>query len=271
MKKTKFNIKNIKFYALFDFLFFNFSVFLILFAWTRFLTKSAVYASIISLIILFVANLIRNRLKTTKTKKKIEQNSHKNKIENAMLSLLASDEKQNRELFLKVFSYFVDAKIEGKYIVFDKKIVAIDFTKKTIYLEDFIKLFSKIKILGKKTLIFLCYTFDAKDKIFAQNLEGISVKIVEKKDIYESLFVPSNTFPEKLFEMKKNAKLKFKQVMQMSFSRDKAKKYFLSGLLVFFCSLIVRRSIFYVLMSSVMFCFAIVSLTKKEEVITFFD
>lgn len=271
MKKILFHFKNIRIYALLDFLFFNFSFFLILFAWIRFLTKSAFSAVFISIIILTVANFIKRMLNKSKTSKRIELNNHKNELENAMLTLLASSEEKNKEFFLKVFERFKDAKIEGEFILFDDKAVCVDFSGKTIYLEKAIKKIPLALELKKKELLFLCYSFDPKEKMFVENLSGISVKVVEKDEIYNKLFVLSNIFPQKIFETKSLGKLKFKQIMKMSFRKNKAKGYFLSGLLVFFCSLIVTNNIFYVLMSSIMFCFAIFSLTKKEEATNFFD
>jgi len=198
-------------------------------------------------------------------------NNKQNEIENAMLTLLSSSDEENIKFFLKVFEKFKKAKIESDFILFDEKVVCVDFSEKIIHLEKAIKKISNAKKLEKKELLFLCFSFDAKDKMFVENLSGIIVKVVEKNEIFNKLFVPSNIFPEKIFETKSLGKLKFRQIVKMSFRKDKAKKYFLSGLLVFFCSLIVQNNIFYVLMSSIMFCFALFSLTKKEEVTNFFD
>lgn len=131
-----------------------------------------------------------------------------------------------------------------------------------------IRLAEKVR---KRKLLFLCYAFDRKDKLFVENLKNIEVKVMEKTEIYNNLFLKTGIFPEKTFEVKAAARLRFKQLVDMSFRRDNAKKYFLSGLLVFFCSLIVTRSIFYVLMSSLMFFFALLSLSKKERPREFFD
>lgn len=271
MKKFKFDIKKIKLYLLIDFLFFNFSFFLILFAWVRFLTRNVLSSVIISIIILIVANFVKNALMSKKENVRNETKSKQNELETGMLTLLSSTNQSNLEFFLKVFSKFKDAKIENEFIVFEDKIVYVDFTKKIINLESAIKKIPIAMSLKKKELLLLCYGFDTKDRIFVENLKGINVKIVEKNEIFNLLFIPSNIFPEKIFETKSNAKLKFKQILKMSFKKDKAKKYFLSGILVFFCSLIVKNNIFYVLMSSIMFCFALISLTKKEEVTNFFD
>ncbi len=271
MKDFKSHLKNIRIYAVIDFLFFNFSFFLILFAWIRFLTRNAFSAVFISLIILIVANFIKNILNRNKRNKRIELSNKQSELENCMLTLLASSDEMNKNFFLKVFESFKTSKIEGDFIIFDDKAVCVDFSEKIIYLEKAIKKIPLAIELKKKELLFLCYAFDPKEKMFVENLSGINVKIVEKNEIYNKLFVLSNTFPKKIFESKSLGKLKFKQILKMSFRKDKAKGYFLSGLLVFFCSLIVTSNIFYVLMSSLMFCFALFSLSKKEEVTNFFD
>lgn len=271
MKNFKLQIKKIRLYTLVDFLFFNLSFFLIIFAWVRFLTRNTFSAVVISIIILVVANFVKSVLKTNKKNKKIEINNKQNEIENTMLTLLASSEEENKLFFMKVFESFKKTKIEADFIIFDDKAVCMDFTEKTIHLEKAIKKIPFAKNIGKKELLFLCYSFDPKDKMFVENLGSPNIKIVEKDEIYTNLFSPSKIFPEKIFETKSLGKLKFKQLLKMSFRKDKTKKYFLSGMLVFFCSLIVQNNIFYVLMSSVMFCFALFSLTKKEEVTNFFD
>jgi hypothetical protein len=271
VEKIKNFFKNLKFYEVVDFIFFNFAVFLILFAWTRFLTKNIVSAIAISVIILLVANFVKTVLKKSSATKKKKVNAKTAEVENAFVNIFASSEEENAQLFLNIFNHFRESKLKENDIIFDDKVVCFDFDERVAPIEKALKKILIATKLGQKKIMFLCYSFDAKDKIFVENLKDFEVKVVQKDEIYEKLFVPSQIFPKKSVEVKAGGKIKFKQLVKMSFGREKAKKYFLSGLLVFFCSLIVKNNLFYVFMSSIMFCFALFSLSKKEEATNFFD
>lgn len=265
MKKIKDFLSNISLSKIIDFLFFNFVLFLFLFAWLRFVTKRLWVTILVVGVVMLLINLIR--LIPKKEGKKSLLQKEKKKIEDITLSLLILNKNEQLKLFCDYLKDFLPQITKEKFLKLESnsKVLSLNFSSRFLSQEDALKSIYLAKKSHIFDLIILCINCNEKDKLFYENLKDIDVKVYTIDKIYSEIFVKLQKFPQKTFEVKSPKKLKFKEFLRVSLDRKKAKKYFLSGLIVFFCSLITRYNIFYIVTSSLLFFMSLMCLTNKEK------
>lgn len=269
-------MKNFKFTRIIDNIFINFLIFLISFAWLRFLTKKIFTSFILSLFFILLFNFIKyffNKSKEDKIKitKNLEQD-----IENYNLTLLSNNVRENLAFFAKLLEGKIIKKIEKENLILyhdnnDLNNLCSIIALSPMYFENQLNFDLALKQINfaiknkAKTIIFCCNTCLPKTKIALENIDNIKVIIYDKNLTYKNLFTTYNLYPEIKFKIKKNKKIKFKDLITISFDKSRAKGYFFSGLFIFFCSFFVQYNFYYVFMSSLLFLFAILSKTKKDN------
>lgn len=259
-------MKNFKLSSIIDFVFVNFLIFLIAFTWSRFLTKNISLSFFIGLIctaifvffIKFVSKTKKNKINMTKSLQK--------DIDNYLLTLLSNSKEQNLMFFNNAIKNENEAYIlqEQNLIIYNSIYCLCPmFNEKNLNLTSALKQI-RIAIENKiNKITFFCFEIDDKTKIFLKQIKNIEIEILDKNNIYTNFFVLYQYYPEIIFETKAQKKLKFKQILNLSFCKSRSKNYFLSGLFILFCSMFVRLSFYYVFLSSLLFLFAIISLTRK--------
>ena len=250
---------------LFDTLFCNFIVFLISFAWARFMTKSVVISIVICVVFLFIFNVMLYIIKSKKQEKsKINKNKLKEK-ESKTYALLLMDKSEIRDIIEKRYL----AQKTNNYgleniVITDEYAIGFYFENKLMTLEDGLKLIQKTIKLDKNKIKILCYECSEKDKLKMQSIENISVEIITKDKLYDELFRKGDIDIDCKIKFSNKKKMSPKQLIKLALQKNKAKKYFASGLLIFFCSLIVRYNIYYILASSILFLLALISYNEKK-------
>ena len=261
-------MKNFKFASFIDYIFINFLIFLISFTWSRFLTKNFALSIVIGLVFSLIFIIFNTFvLKSKKHKLNISKSLQKD-IDSYNLTLLSNSRLQNLDFFAKALE-----SQENLQILKDENIIIFNNTTCLCPMfDDFLfnteKALKQIRIaLDKdvKKIIFVCFSIDEKTKILLKEIKNIEVEIIDKNDIYTKFFLSYQTYPEIIFETKTQKKLKFKQILNLSFCKSRSKKYFLSGLFILFCSFFVRINFYYVFFSSLLFTFALISLTRKTN------
>ena len=276
--------KKITIPKLFDFILTNIALFFIIFAWARFVFKNSIFVVLIlSFTFCFMWNVLFFVVKCIKK----QPNLSTKEVDKWAQFVLTQSEKDNLKFLIGLYQEnSCSPKNEQNDVLFDKKdkekniklkIISSNLfvlpNKKTIafdYFEEKLSLVRALKIIrialnNKITkLAIFCVEYDKKDRLFLENLKDIEVAICDKnclaiKTKKIGLEVPN------ILQEKSHNKIKFKELLSLSISKEKAKKYFLSGILIFFCSLIVRQNIYYVLMSSLLFFLAILSIRQKEN------
>ena len=269
MIKIQQRFEKIKISSIFDFIFFNVALFLILFAWSNFILKKRIIALIVSLSLLVAINIARIIYKSFFGTKKTKNVGKNKNYDLYMLCLITNSKKENFELFSKILKDKKPIKTRlSNFMMFESdktSAISFDFESQLLKQENALKLILfaiKNKI---EKLSILCCGCSSKDKLFFENIKEIKVKVFEKNQICSLFFEKSQIFPKKLFEVKNIEKIKFKSLIKISLDRKKSKSYFISGLLIFLCSLIVRYNIYYVIMSSIMFFLSIMCKQNKKE------
>lgn len=271
---NNFYMKNLKFSKIIDFVFINFIVFLITFAWIRFLIKKIILALILSAIILLIFNFIKyffNKSKEDKFKisKTLEQD-----IESYNLTLISNETGENLKFFANMLIDKSPKIIEEQNLVLYKENcsgIIEDFALAPIYCEPELQYSMALKhisfaIKNKAKCVYLCCNAcSQKTKLLLEKIDNIQVVILDKNLVYSNFFKVYNTYPDIKFKFKIDKKIKLKEIINISFDKSRTKSYFLSGLFIFFCSFFVKYNFYYVFMSSLLFLFALLSKTKGKN------
>lgn len=263
-------MKNFNLANIIDFVFINLLFFLISFVWIKYFSKNIFLSIIIAITVLIAFNTIRFFLKN---KKRIKNNINKkleNDINQYMLTFLASSTQENLEFFIEIF------KDKNPNICFEKNLIFYNynntligicpiFNNKEIIVENCLKYIAYAKEENISKLYFLCCDISQKTMSFLSSFKDIEINILNKNQIFTQLLKEKGIYPKIKFNFKEQKKLKFKELIDISFNKSRAKGYFLSGLFIFFCSFIVKYNFYYVFMSSLLFLFTIFCHLKKEE------
>ncbi len=250
--------KNFSLARLFDWIFFNLCIFLFLLAWIRFVTKSFATAVAISLVILAGLNVLkyffRDKKRPTTSQKQLL-----NSTKDFFINYMSLSQKERTTLV----GESLGKRVKNNLYLNDNTLTFVALEQKPL---DISLALSHAKFAlksGVNTLIILCQTCQKEDLTLLQSIKNVKIEVYVFSKAYE-YFCKYSTPPEiELVSVSQN-KIRFKELAKEAIDPPKAKKYFLSGLLIFFCSLVVRYNFYYVLMSSVMFFLSILCLAKKR-------
>ena len=130
---------------------------------------------------------------------------------------------------------------------------------KEVTKQDIIKCISHTKI-GAKTVIF-AKSVPTDIKLFFKRL-NCAPTFIESEQLYATLLKPTETFPPFTIEVKKSTRMTLRQFRDIALQRRKAKGYILVGILILATSFIVRPTIFYIVMATIVFGLATLSFFK---------
>ena len=250
-------IKNFSLSRTLDWLFFNLCLFLLLFAWIRFATKSFAWATAISLSILIVINLLlyffRSKKSSTTSQKVLEKQSNEFFLNYCALSprertLLAGD--------------FFGKRIKTNLYKQESTLTLVALEQKPLDINNALSCAKYAIDNDANKLIVLCNSCSKDDFKTLQSIQNIKVNIMLGVTAFQ-YFCAHATPPQNVLTCNSANKIRFRDLANEALKKSKAKRYFLSGLLIFFCSLVVRYNIYYVFISSILFFLSILCLTKK--------
>lgn len=261
MEKLKKYLKGLTLAQIIDFILTNIALFLILFAWSRFIFKKSgsLVPFFVILAILVGWNTIKVSFKSHKKSFVVPQN------ESEKWAYFVSTQNESANLDFLISLYGNEAqKLSANLFLLPNGVgIGFDFFENELSDIRALKIVRFAKEQNIKKVAIYCIDCDKKIKMFLENIKDIEVAVCDKNClVYKTK--KAGLAPPNIFEQKPKNKIKFKEFLSISLSRQKAKGYFLSGVLIFFCSLIVRRNIYYVLMSSLLFLLSILSLRQKQ-------
>ena len=233
-------------------------------------------ATLLSLILSIFILIIINALKNKRNEKLFNEKNIKNEIEKVAKQLLFSSNKSNLDFFKALFKQKIKIVIyKYKYLWNEEhKILIIPFfNHKNLHLEDLTNLLKEQKPLTKKIYLF-CIDADKDTINEAIKILTPKIKIYNINDLYYKFLKPLSIMPDFTIEFNKKEKLNFKLFIDFAFSPQKAKGYFLCGLILFFYSFFMIYNVYYIVFSTLLFVFALFSKFKKQKPISvseFFD
>ena len=109
---------------------------------------------------------------------------------------------------------------------------------------------------GKKTVV-IAQDFPPELKVFFAGLK-IDLELVNFEVLYDELLDKTQTFPPITIEKSENKKLRWREIHRLFFNRRKAKSFLVVGIFILLTSFIVRPSLYYIIIATIVFGIAII-------------
>lgn len=265
------NMRKFRFTNVIDNVFLVFMIFFVAFVWIKYFVYDFWACFFISLsIAIVIYKLINVVLKKRQYKKEVTL-KQKKEIENFCTQLLFSTSKKNLELFYRIFATIKPTVIKDNLLIWNdslqkyKTVIVPYFDSKVVGIDEFMDIYKKVSIIKPSKLIVLCVDIDKNVATFYPSISNMEVIFYDKNNIYFDLFEKTKIYPQKAIDTVTSKKYTFKLICLAAFNKKKTKGYLMCGLIFFVCSFFIRYSLYYVIMSSVMFVFAIISFFNKWQ------
>lgn len=238
-----------------------FLIFLFVFIWIRYFVKSLVSAIIISAIATFVIDIISNIIFKSRNKKIALKAKEKQDAEDMFFSLAMSTSQNS--FFMKLLNNKAEIKSHKNFISYkeeDKKTIlypSLTFTP--LISNDVAQILRRIKKEKPRKIIIVAGEIEKECFNFIK-IYGEEIILLDKYETYEKLYKEKNVYPEITINKKQSRKPTIKELLEFSFNRSRIKGYLLSSLALLFCSLFVKASLYYCIVTSLLVLFAIISL-----------
>lgn len=250
---------------IFDFIFKSLLIFFITFIWLRLYIHNNNLIIILSIIITLLLSFISsfflrkkfNKIKLTKKEQKEKQEylnqlnfSNSNKITDFLLNFYQNEKIQKHK------DCFVIDKDE-KIIVFNNfNIQNCDIN----FLIECVKKSEKLNI--NKILVFASF-FNKDCFSFIKNIQNFKIKLVDYENFYLNFMKKENIFPTITIKYEEKNRYTFKELISIAFNKKKTKGYIITGLIFLISSIFLRYNIYYIIFTTVMFIFALISYFNK--------
>lgn len=248
---------------LLDKLFISVAIFLTIYAWINFYTRSLWASFLLSLIFSFACIYLLNYFLS---KKKEKINLNKSQIDNINKTYLAfrllTKEKQVK-FFCEILQNFSAKSLN------DVLIYVCENQKKAIYFateipvlteSDFLNIIQKTQHLNVDEIEIVCARFDIFNTRILKNKKYI---LTNKESLFKNYFEKFKTTPNLDNIASETNKTKFWVLLNNFFMPHKAKSYFLCGLVLVFSSIILPYHIYYIIVGSMLLMFSIICKLKK--------
>ena len=245
-----------------------FLIFLFVFVWTRYFVRDLLLSIVISATITFVLDLLSRFFFKKQHEKASLKIKEKQEAEDMFCSLCI--ERSPLLFFEKLFSDKQNLKTHKSFLSFteDNKKTVFAFVDNllplsTNNLAQVIKQVKKEKpdkiIISSGEFSKECYSFI--------NIYDSTIVLLDKQQTYHDLYKAKNIFPKITILKKKKDTLSFRQLLEFSFNRSRCKSYLISSIALLFCSLFVRTTLYYSIVTSILILFAIISFFKISVII----
>lgn len=235
-------------------------IFLIAFAWTNFYIDSLWLVFLLSILITIFVNYILRFLFNKRSSKKQSESMQLQQIEMSNISIqLKTDYEKTR--YLSTLITGENKKVHKSYISYSKnqKKKILTYYYKTSVLDEYILLNIINDYLSKADeIVILCTSYSDKAKKFATSITNHKIILLNKTETYEHLFSQNISTLQSDLITEKATKITFKDFWQKFSSKNNAKKFFLSGVLLLLVSIIIPYSVYYIVFGSLLMIFALV-------------
>lgn len=255
MKKTRIS-------SIIDYIFYYFSIFFISLIWIRLFSHKAILNLVFSFLIatvILILIIIRNNKKNNKNSTSQKQKELAESFANSMSFLTT------KEQSLKICKIFnINTSCIKKSIIFCNNFVIIPlFNFKKCTYDQILNYFIMVKHEKIDKVIFLTNEFDDDLNNFHNYYNDIKICILDKYDFYK-IIEPLNVEIEVKNKAKMSKKEKINNMLNVAFDKAKSKNYFIYGIILFICCLFFRYNVYYIIFSSLMFCFSLFSRFNKR-------
>lgn len=236
------------------FVFFS-GIFIVSFAWINKYIKMTLLSFFITFVISLIVGKIVWNLSTKNSNKKSLKMQELKFAENC-IDYLSLHPANGLCFFNKLID---DSQIVDNYLVCNNTIHYFDYSSDQTTTNTLVKLTNKLKN-GEKAFLYSSKLSEKCTKLINQT----SVVWVQDYDCF-LLMKEKNLYPITQQINEKVKKQKIKQALLNSFTRKKAKPYFLYGLLLLFSSFVMPYSLLYCIVGSVSIAFALICILARNN------
>lgn len=242
-------------------------VFLIAFAWINFYLENLWLVFLLSISITMLICYILNIFSVKKNAKKQNEASVLQQIEMSNMSMqLKTDSEKSKYIASLVKGD--NKKIHTAYVSYTKNDInkIVTYYYKTSILDEYILLDIINKFLYKSDeIIVLCTQYTDKANKIASSIANHKISLLNKSETYFNLFSKNDCVPKSNLITEKATKFTFKDFWQKFSSKNNAKKFFLSGLLLLVVSIIIPYSVYYIVFGSLLMIFALICFVRGKR------
>lgn len=250
---SKFKIVN-----LFDKVFISICVFLILYAWINFFIRnlwttfilSLIFSSACVFLLFYVLNLKNEKKKTTK--------AYQKNLEEKFLAFQLMNKTEKLNLLKSIIEKQCECKKvkDNLFYTLNNKNCQIVIATHIEKISQF-ELVNLVSNLGKNVQILKIICCDYDTNLNTQILNNLEIEMVAKKKLYDDFFLHYNTYPICSDLNTEKSKFTLSKILKNFIVPNKAKSYFLCGLILIFSSLILPYHFYYIIFGSVLLLFSI--------------
>lgn len=248
---------------IFDTLFISLISFLISLVWLRYYFKNFTLSIILSLLItLLITNFFI--IITFKKNKKINNKKlQKQTIEDFNNYLIFSTDEEKEEILFKILSNKNQIKkLNNNFIISseeNKSLFHYNYSFKKISIDDIINLYKVCKKNNCNKLIITSINFEKECFTIINKIKDIKIKLLDSSTFYNEVVIDSNFVIPNTLDKKEINKINIKDILNLIFTKKKAKQYFFSSIIILFSSFIVPYNIYYIIVFTILIGLTIIS------------
>lgn len=243
-----------------DTLFICFSIFLLIYAWINFFIRNLLATFILSLIFTFALTFLLFFFLDKRRNKKEKLKDYLKSVDKNFLAFRLMSLSEQIALINKIVSTKHNTKIINNSILFkeSEKTSKILFATSIETLSDFdlINLLQGVKNINQ--IVIICNK--VQPDLNSNLLKDVSIEFVDKTKLYNDYFFANSIYPNTEILNSKVERKKIKEIVKNFFIPQKAKSYFLCGLILIFSSIILPYHYYYLIFGS---CLLIASIFCK--------
>ncbi len=262
------NMKKLYFGKIID----NWFLFVILtfifFVWLRYFVYNLLTCLLLSILLGYGSYKIITILLTKRNNKQQLTKQKAIQIQTTKNNLLFATWQDNIAFFESIIKKHINCIVQDRSILLEKDNSALSiypyFDQETLNKTALLAIYKQQKNMPSK-LIILCCDVDKETSLLASTIATTKISILTIEEVFLKLLEPTNSTPPQKVIFEKQKRYTLKALFDIAFCKQKTKGYLICGLIFFICSWFVRYSLYYVIMSSLLFCFAIFSYFNKKH------
>lgn len=242
-----------KFVNLIDKLFITICVFLLSFAWINFYVRNLQLTFVFSLFVTFSVCFIMFFIYNKKTTKKHAETAKTEQIETFSLAfkLLPSNEK----LALLEQAFDVKLNTRSEFFLTENNHIFTCYNGKMLTENEYFAILSKAQNIGFNHLTIIVDDYERQIKL--NLLKGKVVEIIDMKNLFAIVNKKSVKLNTENINLSAT-KFSWREFALNLFKPNKAKSYFLCGLVLLFSSVILPYNYYYIIVGSMLILFALI-------------
>lgn len=259
-------MKKFSIFKTFDVFFRVFIIFLICFVWCRYFVSNLFLSLFLTIILTTLIEVAYRFFMKAKNKKNNFKTEQAEQIEEYINSFVFLENSYAVNFFYNLSKINHSATKKSNYIIIQNehsKIILFPyFLYRDLNVDDLISIYNKAK-KEIPTRIIICTNKIENNAIKLSHKLQIETFILDGIQTYEKLIKKYNYFPIKT-KLKSLPKITFKDLCSYALNKKRTKGYLITSILLLFSSFIVPYKIYYVVMSSLLLIFSLISFTNPK-------